>query len=122
MSNIGASVNDEFIYDKNEEAAVKKGFFKKVKKFTGKIPFTKDALSMYYCAIDSKTPLYVKGIVFGALAYFISPVDAIPDVLIGMGMVDDGAVIMAALKAVGSNVKDEHMEKAETFFNSDSNA
>jgi uncharacterized membrane protein YkvA (DUF1232 family) len=94
----------------------KEGFFKKMKKFAGKIPFTKDALSMYYCAIDSKTPLYVKGIAFGALAYFISPMDAIPDALVGMGMVDDATVIYTALKTVGKHVNDEHREKAEKFF------
>ena len=94
----------------------KKSFFKKIKKFAGKVPFTKDALSMYYCAIDSKTPLYVKGIVFGALAYFVSPIDAIPDPLILLGMTDDATVIYTALKTVGKHVTDEHREKADQFF------
>jgi uncharacterized membrane protein YkvA (DUF1232 family) len=116
MSNI-----DMFMDDSNEKD-VKEGFFKKVKKFAGKIPFTKDALSMYYCAIDLKTPLYVKGTIFAALAYFISPIDAIPDALIGIGLTDDATIIYSALKAVGTNVTDNHREKAEKFFDPDSDA
>lgn len=34
----------------------------------------------------------------GALIYFVSPVDLIPDILPGVGYVDDAMVISAALK------------------------
>jgi uncharacterized membrane protein YkvA (DUF1232 family) len=105
--------------NEQDEELVKKGLFKKVKKLVGKIPFAKDAMSMYYCALDSKTPLYVKGILFAALAYFVSPVDAVPDVLAGIGMADDASVIYMALKAVGSHVTVEHREKAARFFDTD---
>ncbi|WP_240627416.1 YkvA family protein [Thermoflavimicrobium daqui] len=102
---------------KENERLVKKDFWWKLKKFAGKVPFTKDAVSMYYCAIDSKTPLYAKGIAFSALAYFITPVDTIPDVLLGLGLTDDAAIITAAITAIASNVTDTHKEKAEDFFN-----
>lgn len=108
---------EDYEYSKENEDIVKQDFWGKMKKFAGKIPFTKEAVSMYYCAIDSKTPLYAKGIAFGALAYFISPVDAIPDALIGLGLTDDAGVVLAALKAIGSNVTEEHRDKSEAFFN-----
>ncbi|WP_220376841.1 DUF1232 domain-containing protein [Paenibacillus taihuensis] len=54
--------------------------------------------------------MYAKGIAFAALAYFISPVDAIPDVLVGLGLTDDLAIVAAAVKAIGSNVSTVHKE------------
>jgi len=106
-------------YSQENEELVKKNFWAKTKKFAGKIPFTKDAVSMYYCAVDAKTPLWAKGIAFGALAYFISPMDAIPDVLVGLGFTDDAAVIVAGIKAISSQITDEHREQAEKFLTGD---
>ncbi|WNS45941.1 YkvA family protein [Paenibacillus sp. MMS20-IR301] len=107
---------ESFEYSRKNEQLVKKSFWSKTRKVAGKIPFTKDAVAMYYCAIDAKTPLWAKGIAFGALAYFISPVDAIPDALIGLGFTDDAAVIAAGIRAIAGQVKEEHREKAEEFF------
>ncbi|TCZ77065.1 DUF1232 domain-containing protein [Paenibacillus albiflavus] len=109
----------ELPYNKENEELVTKKFWAKTKKFAGKIPFTKDAIAMYYCAVDAKTPLWAKGIAFGALAYFISPLDAIPDAIIGLGFTDDAAVIAAGFKAISDQVRDEHRDKAEKFFNGD---
>jgi uncharacterized membrane protein YkvA (DUF1232 family) len=67
---------------------------------------------MYYCAIDQKTPLWAKGIAFGALAYFISPVDVIPDTIPIAGFTDDAGVVAAALTAIGKNVTDVHKNQA----------
>lgn len=107
---------EKFEYDRKNEELVKKSFWSKTKKFAGKIPFTREAIAMYYCAMDAKTPLWAKGIAFGALAYFISPIDAIPDALIGLGFTDDAAVIAAGIKAIAGQVKEEHKQKAEEFF------
>lgn len=107
---------EEFTYSKQNEELVKKNFWSKTRKFAGKIPFTKDAIAMYYCAIDAKTPLWAKGIAFGALAYFISPIDAIPDALIGLGLTDDAAIIAAGVRAIAGQVTDEHRQKSEDFF------
>lgn len=110
---------ENFKYSKDNERLVKKSFWSKTKKFAGKIPFTKDAIAMYYCAIDAKTPLWAKGIAFGALAYFISPMDAIPDALLGLGLTDDAAIIAAGIRAIAGQVTDEHREKSEAFFSSE---
>lgn len=107
----------KFKYSQENEQLVKKNFWRKIKKFAGKIPFTKDAIAMYYCAIDAKTPLWAKGVAFGALAYFISPVDVIPDALIGIGLTDDAAIIAAGVRAIAGQVTDEHRQKSEEFFN-----
>ncbi|QSF46892.1 YkvA family protein [Paenibacillus tianjinensis] len=106
----------EFKYSQANEQLVKNNFWRKTKKFAGKIPFTKDAVAMYYCALDAKTPLWAKGIAFGALAYFISPLDTIPDALLGLGFTDDAAIIAAAVRAIAGQVTDEHRQKSEEFF------
>lgn len=103
-------------YDRNQEQKVKRNFFQKLKGAAGKVPFVKDALALYYCAVDPNTPLYVKGVAFAALAYFISPLDAIPDALAGLGFTDDAGVIVTALKVLGNQVTEEHKQQAKQFF------
>jgi len=49
---------------------------------------------------DPNVPFQAKLIAIAALAYFVSPVDAYPDFLPG-GYADDGAVIVAAVSAIG---------------------
>lgn len=44
--------------------------------------------------------------IVSALVYFLSPIDAIPDFLPGIGYVDDAAVIGACLLLVNSDVKE----------------
>ncbi|MEM1391136.1 MAG: YkvA family protein [Pseudomonadota bacterium] len=80
----------------------------KLLKVAGRIPFADDLASAYYCAMDSQTPRKVKLTLFAALGYFVMPVDAIPDVLAGLGFTDDATVLATALGIVGVHIKDEH--------------
>ena len=91
-------------------------YLSKAKHFIGYIPFIKDAVALYYCLIDPKTPVYTKGIIAAALAYFVSPADAIPDFIAGIGFTDDASVIATVLATVSTNITDEHRQKAEEFF------
>lgn len=70
------------------------------------------ALKMYYSATDPDTPLWAKTTIYGALGYFISPIDAIPDLLPVLGYTDDIGVLIAAATAVAAHIKDEHVRKA----------
>ncbi len=65
-------------------------------------------MAAYYCAIDRDTPLQVKAIIMGALAYFVLPTDMIPDFIAAMGFVDDAAVFYAALRVVAPHITDDH--------------
>lgn len=94
------------------EMRVTQGFWPKIRRVASKIPFADQALSVWYAARDPQTPATAKGIMFGALAYFVLPVDAIPDIFAGIGFTDDAAVIAALLATVGSNVKSRHRELA----------
>lgn len=44
-------------------------------------------------------------LVVAALLYFISPIDAVPDFLIGIGLVDDAAVLGYLLKTINDEVE-----------------
>jgi len=50
--------------------------------------------------------------VVGAVAYFVLPLDAIPDVLPALGFTDDAAVLATAIKMVASNIRPEHRDAA----------
>ena len=44
--------------------------------------------------------------ILASLIYFVSPVDLFPDVIPGVGYIDDAAVILACLKLVEDDVKE----------------
>jgi len=95
------------------EMRVKKGFWPKIRSTASRIPFAGQALAAWYATQDPKTPLAAKGVMLGALAYFVMPLDAIPDVFAGIGFTDDAAVIAAVLATLGAHVKRKHHDQAE---------
>ena len=97
------------------EARVREGFWKKARSTLGKVPFTEDAVAAFYCATDSATPLPIRATLFGALAYFVLPIDAIPDVLLGLGFTDDAAILVAAFTAARMHITDAHRAKAREW-------
>jgi uncharacterized membrane protein YkvA (DUF1232 family) len=96
-----------------DEDTVRRGFWRKLKRFAARLPFAEDALAAYYCAFDRDTPLQVKAALLGALAYFVLPFDAIPDMLPLIGFADDAAVLATALRLVASHMKPEHRAAAQ---------
>ena len=98
-----------------DEAVVRGGFRRKVRATVGRVPFVEDAVAAFYCAVDSGTPLYVKAMLMAAIAYFIAPTDVIPDFIAALGYTDDAAVLMATIRAIGSNLKPDHREQARRF-------
>jgi len=95
-----------------DETAVKRDFFPKMKRVFARVPFAEDAVASYYCAFDPATPVKAKAILVGALAYFILPVDAVPDFILGLGFTDDMAVLLAAFNVIRSHLKPHHRERA----------
>jgi uncharacterized membrane protein YkvA (DUF1232 family) len=100
---------------KVNEQRVERGFWPKIRKVASKVPFAADALSLWWCAKDPTTPTAAKGMMLAALAYFVLPTDAIPDVLPAIGFTDDAAVITALIAIVGKNLKARHKDEAKTF-------
>jgi uncharacterized membrane protein YkvA (DUF1232 family) len=94
------------------ERRVARGFWPKIRRTAAKIPFASDALSVWFCAKDPETPAQAKALMMAGLAYFVLPVDAIPDVLAGIGFTDDAAVFAAMLAIVGRHLKPRHKQDA----------
>ena len=95
------------------EQRVREKFWPKFKRVAGSIPFADEVLAAYYCAMDPETPGRVRGVLLAALAYFILPLDSLPDFIIGLGFTDDLAVLTAAFAAVRGNVTDAHRAAAK---------
>lgn len=70
------------------------------------------ALWLYYAAEKPSVPAWAKLTVYSALAYFVMPMDASPDFLLGSGYVDDLGVMLAALSTIAVYVDDEVKAKA----------
>ena len=95
-----------------DEARVRRDFWQKLKRVGRHIPFAEDIVAAYFCALDPTTPRRVKVLLFGAMAYFILPFDAVADFLPLLGLADDAAVIAAALAQVAGSITDDHRSKA----------
>ncbi|EPC7690898.1 YkvA family protein [Providencia stuartii] len=98
------------------------GFWNKV------VNYAKDAgyelieksLWLYYAAQSDKTPMWAKSIIYSALAYFILPIDAIPDAIPVVGYTDDLGALAAALGSVtmyiDKDVKSQASAKLTDWF------
>ena len=95
------------------EKKVHSGFWKKFKRVMAKLPFAKDLVTAYYCAMDPDTPSSVRYVLLGALVYFIMPIDTIPDFIAGFGYGDDAAVLALAISSVQSHILPRHRKAAE---------
>ena len=90
-------------------------FWAKLKKFAVSAgrEVVEKALTLYYTAQNPNVPPWAKTVVVGALTYFISPVDAIPDILVGIGFTDDLGVLLAAIATVSVYINAETKEQAQ---------
>ncbi len=97
------------------ERRVRRDFLRTVRRAAGRIPFMDEVVAAYFCALDEKTPTRVRGILLAALAYFVVPLDIIPDFLVGFGFTDDIAVLTAAIGAIRSHITPAHRTAARRF-------
>lgn len=76
------------------------------------IPFAEDVSAAYFAATDPDVPATARAIIWGPLLYFVLPLDAIPDIIVGAGFVDDAALVALMLKAVSSSIRPVHRDRA----------
>jgi len=91
---------------------VRREFWAKARRFAARLPFAEDLLAAYYCAFDRQTPRHVQVTLIGALAYFILPLDAVPDLLPILGFGDDALALAAAIRLVAAHITPEHRQAA----------
>lgn len=85
------------------------GFWDKVLAFakTAGRDVIEKALWLYYAAQSPDTPAWARTVIYGALGYFIFPIDAIPDPMPVAGYADDLGVLVAAVSTVAVYINDE---------------
>jgi uncharacterized membrane protein YkvA (DUF1232 family) len=70
-------------------------------------------LLLYHLYKSGSISAKQKGVVAGALGYFILPIDLIPDVFVGFGYTDDMVALTAALTALAASFTDEVQDAAK---------
>ena len=103
------------VVHKTNEMRVKRDFWPKMRKVASKIPFADQVLSAWYATQDPETPFRAKALLLGALAYFVMPADALPDIFTVVGFSDDAAVLAAVLATLGAHIKDRHRMSAKAM-------
>ncbi|TXS92866.1 DUF1232 domain-containing protein [Parahaliea maris] len=81
-------------------------FWLKLRRFAGTAgrELTEKALMLYYAARRPETPTWARATIYGALGYFIAPLDAIVDITPGIGYTDDLGVLAVAFLTVARYV------------------
>ncbi len=111
------SIKDEFKPEDMDHLDVRKyaskfsesELWEKIRKNIAKIgvKVIYQALLLFYVAQSPNCPAKVKAGIIGALGYLISPLDLVPDIMIGIGYTDDAAMIAAALAIAQVYITDE---------------
>lgn len=96
----------------NGDTSLRNNVWRKARRVAARLPFAEDLLAAYYCAFDRATPVQVKATLVGALAYFVLPLDAMPDIMPVLGFTDDAVVLATALKLVASHITPLHRDSA----------
>ena len=99
----------------HNEEVVRERFAAKAKRYLRRLPLAHETVAMYFCLLDPVTPIWVKATAGAALAYFILPLDAVPDFLPIVGLSDDASVLAAALAAIAAHITNEHRTKAQVW-------
>jgi uncharacterized membrane protein YkvA (DUF1232 family) len=97
----------------HDEEYTRQNFWSKLRSLHRYVLFLRQALAVYFCATDPETPIHAKGVAFAALAYFIFPLDAIPDTIPVIGYVDDATVITTTFVSLAAYLKSEHYRRAD---------
>lgn len=105
--------------ERRREEKVRRGFSATARRAARHLPFIDEVVAGYFCALDERTPARVRGILLAALAYFVVPLDAIPDFILGFGFSDDAAVIATAIAAIRGHITPAHRSAAKTFLEQD---
>ncbi|MCW5696259.1 MAG: DUF1232 domain-containing protein [Bauldia sp.] len=98
--------------DATRERKVRRGFWKTFRRAARSIPFSEEVVAGYYAATDRATPGRVRATLLAALAYFVLPMDAIPDFIVGIGFGDDATVLLTTLAMVRAHIRPHHRDAA----------
>ena len=90
------------------------GFLRKLARYALRLgrPVVEQLYALYFMLRAEATPMRSKMVIVGALLYFVSPLDLVPDILGPLGFSDDLAVIAMVFKQVKAYLTDDIRSKA----------
>lgn len=91
---------------------VEQGFWPKLLKLAGRIPFVEDLAAAWFCVTDPATPRRVRGVVLAALVWFILPASVMPELVVWIGFTDEIAVTAIVVRMVRKHLKECHYIRA----------
>lgn len=93
-------------------------FFGALRANSGRLggPAVHQLLKLWYAGTSPTAPARVKSVFYGAMAYFLMPLDAVPDVIPLIGWGDDMAVVAAALAYAQMHITDDVKARAARFY------
>jgi uncharacterized membrane protein YkvA (DUF1232 family) len=69
--------------------------------------FRRDLGRLWHAFFDPRTPLWLKAAMVGVTLYLFSPIDLIPDFLLGLGFLDDLIVVPFLLSWIARHLPGE---------------
>ncbi len=94
---------------------VEENFWPKLKRLAASVPGVSDLLALYLYMNSELAPVQHKLSVLATLAYFIMPLDLIPDFLGVPGYADDLWVAMGLIRFIGSDVMRPYRQYARKW-------
>ena len=103
-------------FDKYREFFSENRLFRKLKQYARNagIKTVYTVLLLFYAYRRKETPAWAKRIILGAIGYFISPIDAIPDLTPLIGYTDDLSILSFGLVTIACFINKEVKIKAKT--------
>ena len=83
---------------------------KHLRRVGAKVTYT--SLLLFYAYRKKDTPAWAKRIIVGSIAYFLSPIDGIPDLTPFIGFTDDWSVLAFGLVAIACYIDDDVRQQA----------
>ncbi|GGB61618.1 hypothetical protein GCM10011316_36980 [Roseibium aquae] len=105
--------------EEEQKESVRLKLLRTMRKAAKYVPFMQDVVAGYYCALDPATPTKVRASIFAALAYFVLPIDVVPDFVVGLGFGDDATILMATLTMIRAHLRPEHYALAKEALEED---
>lgn len=103
-------------FDKYKSQFSKKKLADKINKSFGSLgqKLVYSVLLMYNAFKNERTPSWAKNIIIGALGYFLSPIDMIPDLSPFLGYTDDIGILSFGLVTIACYINEEVRSKSVT--------
>lgn len=87
---------------------IDEGFWTKLLRVAGRIPFAEDLAAAWFCVADPATPGRVRGVLLAALAWFVVPTAVMPEFVVVLGFTNEVAVTAIAVRMIRKHLKERH--------------